>query len=278
MKISNRETLAWLGVCTTLTLSGAAFAQAPGMPQTAPPPPQPSPPAQVQTGITLPPPPPPAPPPAPEPAPGATDHSAVAGHFGVGYLGRRTIQIATNTTGGQQTANAPVIGVRYWLDERLGIDAGLGLLIQRTSATQEAGGISASADQPGFTVFILHGGVPLSLATGRHYSFQIVPELNFGYGSSSVGANPETSLNGIHLDLGARAGAEVQFGFIGIPELALQASVGVALSYDRTTGTTPGQNGAGDTSGSVSQTTFGSSVGGSPWDIFTSSIAALYYF
>ena len=77
------------------------------------------------------------------------------------------------------------------------------------------------------------------------------------------------------MDVGARAGTEIQFGFIGIPELSLQAGVGLALSYDRvkaTNKTTP------ETSTTVSQTRLGTSVGDNPWNIFTGNVAALYYF
>jgi hypothetical protein len=84
---------------------------------------------------------------------------------------------------------------------------------------------------------------------------------------------PVNDLSGIHLDIGARAGGEVQFGFIGIPELSLQAGVGLAFSYDHSKQTQPG-----GASNSRNTTSFGTSVGNNPWNIFTSNIAALYYF
>ncbi|HEY3667037.1 MAG TPA: hypothetical protein VGL19_13585, partial [Polyangiaceae bacterium] len=72
--------------------------------------------------------------------------------------------------------------------------------------------------------------------------------------------------------LGARAGTEIQFGFIGIPELSLQAGVGLAFTYDRIKDSAP--------AGAVvqSRTALGTSVGDNPWNIFTGNIAALYYF
>ncbi|MEO8901037.1 MAG: hypothetical protein ABI488_05160, partial [Polyangiaceae bacterium] len=91
--------------------------------------------------------------------------------------------------------------------------------------------------------------------------------------SSSQRAGGGDKLSGFHLDIGARAGGEVQFGFIGIPELSLQAGVGVALTYDRVKATP----GAGDAT-VQSRTSLGTSLAGNPWDIFTGNIAALYYF
>ena len=232
-------------------------------PVVAPSPPS-TPPAQTQTGMTL-------PGATPDPAADAADHATVVRHFGIGYMGRRSINI--NPTGAPGTVeNAPIIGVRYWLDPMIGIDAGLGLLL--SSASRKDG--DTSSDLQGFTVFMLHGGVPLALAGSKHFSFQVIPELNLGIASSktaAAGGAAGADLSGFHLDLGARAGGEIQFGFIGIPELSLQAGVGLALSYDRSKISPPG-----GVATSVSTTSLGTSVGNNPWNIFTSNIAALYYF
>lgn len=233
-------------------------------PVAAPDDPATTPPAPAQRGMTL-------PGATPEPAPETTDHALVVRHFGIGYMGRRTINI--NPTGAPATVDAPIIGVRYWLDPLIGIDAGIGLLFSGGSA--KVG--DTSTDLQGYTVFMLHGGVPLALAGSKHFSFQVIPELNFGIASSkttpaAMGAQA-SDLSGIHFDIGARAGGEIQFGFIGIPELSLQAGVGLALSYDRSKITPPAGNAT-----SVSATSLGTSVGNNPWNIFTSNIAALYYF
>lgn len=260
--------------CVALSSESAAFAQTAGVQTTATtttttttpvaaPVVAPAPadaPAPAQTGMAL-------PGMTPDAALDATDHARVVGHFGVGYMGRRTITI--DPTNGN-TQDAPIIGIRYWLDPLIGIDAGLGLLMSGGSVT--TGG--NSTDTQGFTIFMIHGGVPLALAGSRHFSFQIVPELNLGIASSNTGGAAGSDLSGLHLDIGARAGSEIQFGFIGIPELSLQAGVGLALAYDRAKISPP--NGAPTTS--VSRTTLGTSVGDNPWNIFTGNIAALYYF
>ena len=234
-------------------------------PVVAPSDPASTPPAPARTGMTL-------PGATPEPAVDAADHALVVRHFGIGYMGRRTINI--NPTGAPATVDAPIIGVRYWLDPLIGIDAGLGLLF--SGGSTKTG--DTSTDLQGYTVFMLHGGVPLALAGSKHFSFQVIPELNFGIASSKTApaapGGATSDLNGVHFDIGARAGAEIQFGFIGIPELSLQAGVGLALSYDHAKITPPG----GGPATSVNTTSFGTSVGNNPWNIFTSNIAALYYF
>lgn len=219
-------------------------------------------PAPAQTGMAL---------PGNEAAADATDHNYVVGTFGIGYMGRRSILV--DPTAADPTVDAPIIGGRYWLNERFGIDAGLGLLF--SGGSTKTG--DTSTDLQGYTVFMLHGGVPIALAGGKHFSFQIVPELNFGLASSKTapaGGADGSDLSGIHFDIGARAGSEIQFGFIGIPELSLQAGVGLALAYDRVKVSPPG----GGVATSVSRTAFGTSVGDNPWNIFTGNIAALYYF
>ena len=112
----------------------------------------------------------------------------------------------------------------------------------------------------------------------QHHTFQIVPELNLGYGSQTVkapaGSNGDDTKNsGFRLDIGARAGTEVQFGFIGLPNLALQATVGVYFSYQSIT-TKTGDN----SETSASATSLSTSVQSAPWAIFTNNISALYYF
>ncbi|MES1178130.1 MAG: hypothetical protein ABUL62_27650 [Myxococcales bacterium] len=201
-------------------------------------------PAPTQTGMTL-------PGATRDPAADATDHQGVVGHFGVGFMGTRGLALGAAGA----AVDAPVIGLRYWLDDRMGIDAGLGLRF--------SGG---SDPTPSYNIAIVHFGVPLALAGSKHFSFQVVPEANLGYGTAKVGAGPTTK--DFHLDLGARAGAEIQFGFIGIPELALQGGIGVGLNYDHFS--TAGQG--------AHTLAFGTSVGDTPWQIFTGNIAALYYF
>ncbi len=195
---------------------------------------------------------------------GGTDHARVVGHLGVGYLGRSEVQVGNG--GGGAALQAPVIGVRYWLSPQLGLDLGLGLAIQGGSS-EDAG---VTTDDPSLWAVVLHGGVPLALASGQHYTFEVIPELNVGLGGGSTDA---ASYRGFLLDIGARAGAEIQFGFIGLPELALQGSVGLLFST-ASASTTPD----GGAKSSDSNTSLRTTVYSSPWGLFTNSITALYYF
>jgi hypothetical protein len=89
------------------------------------------------------------------------------------------------------------------------------------------------------------------------------------------------------MDLGSRVGAEVHLGFVGLPNLALQASVGLYLSMMKIRA--DGGSRAPDSSASPSDerpkttyqqssTTITTSVHGQPWGIFENSISARYYF
>jgi len=199
---------------------------------------------------------------------GGSDHDAVVGRLAVGYLGAASLKVGTTGTSSEDLT-APVIGVRYWLSDMLGIDAGVGFGL--TSGSTEVGDMST--DDPSTMAFILHGGVPLSLASAGHFSFQIVPELNVGFASRSqtLGGMDQTG-SGFHLDVGARAGAEIHFGFIDVPQLSLQGSVGLQLAMNSFS------TEAGMAEASRSDFRLGTTVGASPWAIFTNNISALYYF
>ena len=243
---------------------------------------------------------------------GGTDHARMVGRFAVGFFGTRGVDIGLgdwssagcgiSTNGapaipcfpaktGSTKVDAPVIGVRYWLNERLGIDAGIGIGIQsgsvdsyvaNTPATN--GPLKYSQDKTSLTAFVFHGGVPLALASAKHFTFEVIPELNVGFASGTVkdqyppvpgGAIPtraDLKLSGFLLDIGARAGGELHFGFIGVPELSVVGTVGLSLST-RSQSVAVGGNTAKN-----SDTTFGTSVQATPFAIFTNNISAFYYF
>ena len=215
--------------------------------------------------------------PAAAAAGGASDHDQVVGRIAVGYLGRRTAGIGAGTPpdfGPVLELQAPVVGIRYWIDQMIGIDAGLGLLVSSGSFEQDNPvPPDADGDLLSATVFILHAGVPLSLASADHFSFQIVPEANVGISSASD-ADGDIKHNGFLLDVGARAGAEIHFGFMGIPQLSLQGSIGAQLVIQ----SLKTDNDITDVTNTENHTTVTTTVGNNPWDIFTSNVAALYYF
>lgn len=288
-----------LGVATALALASTVRSASAAEPEPAPAAPQP----MVQT-VQLKAPPPPAQPSAP-PAeqaaplqPGSSDHDMWIGHIGVGWFGISNIPIADATPGGdanvptlnavtRTTVAAPAIGVRYWLDRIIGFDAGIGFNSSggtQKTATPGTGGVVTTVenDKASATAFLFHGGVPLALANSKHFSFQVIPELNVGFATGThkppatlapaAGPPPKVSRSGFLFDIGARVGAELYFGFIGVPQLALEGSVGLFFRMEKS------EVSAGPASNKDSSTTIATTSFNNPWEIFTSTVAARYYF
>jgi hypothetical protein len=209
-----------------------------------------------------------------------TDHASVIGHFGVGWFGLLqlpTMFCAGSLAGGctpdvNGVLDAPTIGARYWLDAGMAIEAAVGIGY-RTGSTSVGNG---QLNEPSVFGLALHGGLPLVFATSTHFAFELVPELNIAFATGgwndTRAANADADLSGFLLELGARVGAEIQFGFIGIPQLALQGTVGLRMRYEGRSATINNIN------TSNHRFAFGTTVQGEPWDIFTGNIAAIYYF
>lgn len=264
-----------------LTMLSMALVPALAWGQDAPPPPPPRPP-----------PPPPAAAPEAPPAPAeeaVTDPHMFIGHLGVTYFDVTDLPIANQIGGGgapgpggltSSTVSAPVVGVRYWLNGRIGIDGGIGLGLAGGSDQAVAGGTSTTVNKTSSTGFALHGGVPIALAEGKHYAFLAIPEFTVGFTTATYSppsaaaggtGGPNQDLSGFLFDIGARVGAEIYFGFIGVPQLALQATVG--LSYRRSVY----KWSSNGNSASDGTNTFGTQVNGDPWAIFKDAISATYY-
>lgn len=212
-----------------------------------------------------------------------TDHAAMVGHFGVGWFGvmqlpagGESLTIPTGTMGNNidaGTLSAPALGARYWLSEGLAIEGALGIGVTSNGVTTRNGNTSTDANGPHLFGMAFHGGLPLVFATSQHFAFELVPELNVGFvtGGQTLAMN-DASISGVLLQVGARVGAEIQFGFIGIPELSLQGTVGLHMSYEGRAIS------VGNMEVSSHRFFFGTTVQGEPWDIFTGNIAAIYYF
>ena len=199
--------------------------------------------------------------------PSGSDHAAVVGHLGVGFFGIMELPLPNNDEPLGNVA-APTIGVRYWLDDMLGIEAALGLNITSRDLND--------TDSESEFGLALHGGVPLALAASGHFVFEIVPFLNFGIASGSrevmMGmATAETDYSGLLIEVGGRVGAEIHFGFIDLPSLSLQGSVGLSVRHE--------SRGIemGDAEADAATTVVSTGVYDDPWDIFTGNIAAIYY-
>jgi len=200
-------------------------------------------------------------------APPDVDLDVEAHPWAIGYSGLSQVPIGLTTTGTDMTI--PAIGLRYWTSPTVGIDLALGF-----GWTDGSSKISGSnVDKSALYGFLLQGGVPLALSRRRHLSFQVVPYAAIAHGGTSSGTGPgKVDFSGTRFDLGARAGFELFFGFIGMPELALNATVGVQFELR--------QYSADNGSTTSSDTTYGISttVQNNPWDIFAGNVAARYYF
>ncbi len=210
----------------------------------------------------------------------ATDHAGVVGHWAITWFAPVSFAIVPPTMDGNKvTAAAPAevrpVGVRYWLNSGMGVDVGVGFLFQGGSQeTKQQGAPTQNTDAPSSRAFVLHAGVPFALSTGHHYSLLVIPEANLGLGSTTikVANSSDATMSSFRLDLGARAGAEIHFGFMNVPQLSLQATVGAAFAIN----TTSTSFGGIDTS--TSRTSLATSVQNDPWALFTGNVAALYYF
>jgi hypothetical protein len=195
------------------------------------------------------------------------DHAKVVGGVGASYFGQFNVPYGTLAT----TAATQLVGVRYWVSPGVALDGAFGILTASGSSKSGA----TTVDAPSMFAFSLKAGVPIALLGAKHYTFFIEPQLIFGSASKSTRppGGDETKDTGMHLALGATAGAEIQFGFIGIPHLALDATIGLGL--DMASGTS--KTGANPEK-SESSTTFGTAAFAAPWNIFVGNVAARYYF
>jgi hypothetical protein len=171
--------------------------------------------------------------------------------------------------------------LRTWISEGFGFEVGLGF---NTVSGKRADDISDREDVPDPTIWglALHLGVPLSFYNDEHYKFLLLPELNFGMSFGATEDDPNVDgdqairQRARLVGGGLRAGAEIHFGMIDLPMLALTGTVGVRLNYHDAS-VEAAENGVVVTrvrSGFAAST----SSFNDPWDVFVSSIAALYYF
>lgn len=210
---------------------------------------------------------------------GDSDHAGVVGRFGVGFFGvREVVSGPVNTaTGALTTVSAPSIGVRHWLDARIGVEAALGLGFSSRNVDADGDGRNLGR----VWGLVLHGAVPIALYHRSHYAFLVIPETNLGLAGGSARSNGgDDAYFGVLWDLGVRLGAELHFGFIGVPDLSLQASVGVRLRVTHGRETLCDADTACDTTteNRATRVDAGTTVEGDPWDIFTGAITAIYYF
>ncbi|MDD9947558.1 MAG: hypothetical protein OXU20_41340 [Myxococcales bacterium] len=218
------------------------------------------------------------------------DHQLVIGSLGVGFFGLARLPVllpgespdlATCVDSMCQVlgeVEAPSIGVRTWLDPHVGVEMAMGFHLKTGEIdVADPGGSDATQDTLSIFGLALHAGVPLAVASTKHLTFQFVPFVNLGVTSGSI-TDPvseldDWDLSGLLLELGANAGVELQFGFIGLPRLALQGTLGLAVQHR----TASAEQESG-TLRSLQTTAVQTSVDRAPWEILTGGLSAIYYF
>jgi hypothetical protein len=174
----------------------------------------------------------------------------------------------------------PTLGVRKWFSKRRGFEAGVGLSLSAGGTSAELGTATATVDKESIFAISVHAGVPIMILDTRHMAFLLVPEATLSLATSNISAEfeenapPDAKMRGGALDAGLRAGAELHFGFMGLPRLTLQAGVALYVTAQWASATVANHS-LTDRSVSIG---FGSA--GNPWDIFSgvANLSARYYF
>lgn len=229
-----------------------------------------------------------------------SDHAKSVGTWAVGYLGARQVPRAlagpnavvidangsAALTIAQGEMTVPTFGVRRWFSERVGFELSLGFNIQSGDVAQSIPNPDPAQSQqiegaiPSAKAFAVRAGLPVSVYAAKHLNVLFLPEFDLGFSTQTIeGYNVSTSgapldlqLSGLVVGAGARLGAELSFGFIDVPQLALQSAWGPRFEWRRSRGQ------IGDAEMTLSEQAVGTSWFGSPWDIFAGSISLLYYF
>ena len=174
------------------------------------------------------------------------------------------------------------VGLRHWTKKpyrwfkNWGLDLGFGVAYGRSSVTQPQTGTLTTSDGPSTTGFGVHGGFPLAMTHHQHATFEIVPEVDLIWAKETIPAVAQggdaTEYSGWSGRAGLRAGFEIYFGFIGVPELAVEAGLGAAIRYDSV------KSKVGPIERSTRAWGLETVRGTEPWSVFTGSVAAMYHF
>jgi len=229
-----------------------------------------------------------------------TDHASHVGRIALGFAGTRFVPATAPApvdpvvitddgdavlTVDSDEVTVPLFGARYWLNRTVGIDLALGFNVTSGDETREIPNPDPSLGDrveratPSTTAVAARLAVPLSVWDHAHLNILLMPELDIGY-SSMVVQGLEESVSGEALDLqltgfvfgvGGSVGAELSFGFIGVPELAVESAWGLRFESRRRRGK------IGDAEVVRTEMAVGTSFYGDPWDVFLGSFALRYY-
>ncbi|MFT3921395.1 MAG: hypothetical protein QM778_02550 [Myxococcales bacterium] len=223
-----------------------------------------------------------------EEASSESDHEAVVGKVGIGLLGLAEVPVGTfrgDTRTVDSVLTAPILGMRYWIGERFGVEAGLGFMFRGGSIKDSRGGPEGNVSS---RAFALNLGLPIALVWGKHYNVIAIPYVGMGFSKATDPRGDAATANdvfgkGLLFEAGLRAGVEVQLGAIGLEGFALQLTGGLRLRIEKTSANvpipsddqnTPPSSYDLDSTSVVFATSQGSTLGSS----IAGCIAALYYF
>jgi hypothetical protein len=168
----------------------------------------------------------------------------------------------------------------------MGIDVGLGFALNSGSTENKAGTTTTKQDEPSTLGFSLKAGLPIVMTSSKHYAFFFEPQALFGYAGRTVKpivppggtAPPDTKHTGNRFVVGGAAGAMVQFGFIGIPQLAIDTTIGLGIDLQSSKTEAPSPADNSTVTNSRSSTTVSTLSGNQPWNIFHSNLNVVYFF
>lgn len=221
---------------------------------------------------------------------GPTDHSIVTQRLALRYFGGVSVPslAASGMPGGSGNA-LQTVGARYWLSGGFALEGGLALGISSGSneRTVQTGGstMSSTSDEPNFFGIGVHIGAPIALAESKHLTIALAPYLSLHYGRSAIttgsgDGTTDNTLSALRVTVGANAMAELQFGFLGVPQLGLIAQLGLGLSYTSSTYESVLRRNSNTTREASGRFNLATTIGPdySLADIISGSISAVYYF
>lgn len=226
----------------------------------------------------------PTPAPPAQPAAPLTAAERMRGALGFGFFGTVTSEFVLPGFN-PAPVSVPLLGARYWTPlafgpvKRLGVELAGGVML--TGGESDAPGPSGPNVTKDSTnrALSLHVGVPFVLGGGEHMLVSLAPEFRvtaFDLVPAEPATPPlstQTRMSGVTTtDLGLRAGAELFFSFIGLPNLSVEASVRLGMRWRDQRLYLNGFL--------FSDRTFAlnTSLVNDPWDLFTGAVSAKYYF
>lgn len=172
----------------------------------------------------------------------------------------------------------PLLGVRWWTPwQRLGLELGVGAMVSGSHNNQATQFGAPAGDGPTSTEFLFHFSAPIVLGSTQHVIVFIAPEARAGFSRFKPDSSESGIVTATTLDFSLKGGVEIFFSFIGLDNLSIEAGVraGVVHELRSTVVSRPLQ---GDQVSASSQTRFATTLIANPWDLFTSTLAARYYF